>query len=232
MILIHIDIFHDVLRQALSSLKENKLRTILSVLGITVGITAVMVVGTVSDGVNKYIYAELDTYGLETIWIYREWEDENPFRSIREGSGIDNADLSSLRSCCPSVRRVSPVVYSDQESIQMRSKGTYSNVYLEGVGTDYLEINHDRVTAGRDLIKNDIQSRKPVAIIGSKVSDELFGKHTSPLKRTIRWGDVRLMVIGILEDKNRDILSRIGADDLILTNVFSFRTPYTSSSLG
>jgi len=69
MTFIHINIFRDVLTQALSSLKENKLRTVLSVVGITVGISAVMVVGTVSEGVNKYIYAELDTYGLETISI-------------------------------------------------------------------------------------------------------------------------------------------------------------------
>ena len=199
--------------QALSSLRENKLRTVLSVIGITVGIAAVMVVGTVSEGVNKYIYAELDTYGLETIWIYRKWDDENPFRTARKGSGIDNDDLNSMRSCCPSVRRVTPVVYADDDSIQMRSKGKFSNVNLEGVGIHYLEINHDRVTTGRDFRKNDIQRRKPVAIIGTRVSDELFGKHTNPLRRVIRWGDIRLTVIGVLEFESRDILTQLGADD-------------------
>lgn len=210
---IHINIFRDVLMQALSSLKENKLRTILSIIGITVGIGAVMVVGTVSEGVNKYIYAELDTYGLETIWIYRKWDDENPFRSARKGSGIDNDDLNSIRSCCPSVRRVTPVVYADEDSIQMRSKGKFSNVNLEGVGIHYLEINHDRVFTGRNLRKKDIQKRKPVAIIGTKVSEELFGKHANPLQRVIRWGDIRLTVVGVLEFKNRDILTQLGADD-------------------
>ncbi len=210
---IHINIFRDVLTQALSSLKENKLRTLLSVVGITVGIGAVMVVGTVSEGVNKYIYAELDTYGLETIWIYRKWDDENPFRSSRKGSGIDNDDLNSMRSCCPSVKHVTPVVYADEDSIQVRSKGKFSSVNLEGVGIHYLVINHDRVTSGRDLRKNDIQRRKPVAIIGKKVSDELFGEHANPLRRVIRWGDIRLTVIGVLEKKNRDILTQLGADD-------------------
>jgi putative ABC transport system permease protein len=207
------DMYRDIFTQALSSLKENKLRTMLSILGITVGIGAVMIVGTVSDGVNKYIYAELDTYGLETIWIYRKWEDDNPFRSARKGSGINNADLNSIRSCCPSVRRVTPVVYADQNSVQMRSKNKFSNVNLEGVGIHYFAINHDRVTTGRDFRENDIQRRKPVAIIGSKVSDELFGEYANPLKRTIRWGDIRLVVVGVLEYKNRDILTQIGADD-------------------
>lgn len=213
MTIIHINIFRDVLLQALSSLKENKLRTILSVLGITVGIGAVMVVGTVSQGANKYIYAELDTYGLETIWIYRKWDDDNPFRSTRKGSGIDNGDLNAMRSCCPSVKNVTPVVYADEDSIQMRSKGKFSNVNLEGIGPHYLEINHDRVSAGRNLRNEDIQRRKPVAIIGTKVSEELFGEHANPIRRVIRWGDFRLTVVGLLEFKNRDILTQLGADD-------------------
>jgi len=212
MISIHIDIFHDVLRQALSSLKENKLRTLLSVLGITVGISAVMVVGTVSEGVNKYIHAELDTYGLETIWIYRKWRDENPFRSRRAGSGIDNDDLKNMRSCCASVRRVTPVVYAKVYSVPMRSKGNYSNVNLEGVGIHYLDINHDRTSMGRNFTKEDIKRRKTVAIIGTKVSEELFGKHANPIRKVMRWGDIRLTVIGVLDHKNRDILKQLGAD--------------------
>ncbi|VAW96567.1 hypothetical protein MNBD_GAMMA19-714, partial [hydrothermal vent metagenome] len=58
---LHASIFHGVLLQAISSLKENKLRTVLSIMGITIGICAVMVVGTVSQGMKKYIYQELDT---------------------------------------------------------------------------------------------------------------------------------------------------------------------------
>jgi len=213
MTIIHVGIFHDVLTQALSSLKENKLRTILSVVGITIGIAAVMVVGTVSEGVKKYIYAELETYGLETIWIYRKWEDDNPFRSARQGSGIDNDDLKYMRSCCPSVRYVSPVVYAAAGSIKMRSKGNFSNVNLEGVGIHYLKINNDSIASGRELRVEDIQKRKPVALIGTKVRDELFGKNVNPLKRTIRWGENRLTVIGLLKDKDRDILTKLGADN-------------------
>lgn len=210
---IHVSIFHDVFLQAIFSLKENKLRTVLSILGITVGICAVMVVGTVSQGVKKYVYQELDTYGLKTLWIYRKWEDENPFRSVRGGSGIDNDDLKYMRSCCPSVKRVSPVVYSDADNVPMRSKGTLSNVNLEGVGIHYLGINNDHIISGRELRLEDIQRRKPVAIIGTKIRDELFGKNANPLQQVLRWGDIRLTVVGVLEYKNRDILAKLGTDD-------------------
>jgi len=209
---LHVSIFHDVFLQAISSLKENRMRTVLSILGITIGICAVMVVGTVSQGVKRYIYQELDTYGLETLWIYRKWEDENPFRSVREGSGIDNDDLKYMRACCASVKKVTPVVYSDSD-VKIRSKGNFSKVNLEGVGVHYVDINNDRIMQGRDLHLEDIQRRKPVAIIGTKIRDELFGANSNPLKEVLRWGDVRLTIVGVLENKNRDILSQLGTDD-------------------
>lgn len=209
---LHVGIFNDIFLQAISSLKENRLRTLLSILGITIGICAVMVVGTVSQGVKKYVYQELDTYGLETLWIYRKWEDENPFRSIREGSGIDNDDLKYMGSCCASVTKVSPVVYIDDQ-VTMRSKGNYSKANLEGVGIHYVDINNDKVVQGRDLRLEDIQRRKPVAIIGTTIRDELFGANSNPLGQVLRWGDVRLSVVGMLENKDRAILSQLGTDD-------------------
>lgn len=210
--IVHANILHDVFLQAISSLKENRLRTLLSILGITIGICAVMVVGTVSQGVKKYVYQELDTYGLETLWIYRKWEDQNPFRSIREGSGIDNDDLKYMGSCCPSVTKVSPVVYVD-DAVTMRSKGNYSKANLEGVGIHYVDINNDRVVQGRDLRLEDVQRRKSVAIIGTTIRDELFGENSNPLGQVLRWGEVRLSVVGMLEVKDRSILSQLGTDD-------------------
>ena len=221
---LHVSIFHDVLLQAISSLKENRMRTVLSILGITIGICAVMVVGTVSQGVKKYVYQELDTYGLETLWIYRKWEDDNPFRSVREGSGIDNDDLKYMRSCCASVKKVTPVVYSNKK-VSMRVKGTFAKVNLEGVGIHYVDINNDSVMQGRDLRLEDIQRRKPVAIIGTKIRDEFFGEHSNPLKQVLRWGDIRLTVVGVLENKNRDILSQLGTDDYDVNN--RVLIPYT-----
>ena len=209
----HVSVFHDVLLQAISSLKENRLRTVLSVLGIMIGICAVMVVGTVSQGVKKYVYQELDSYGLETLWIYRNWQDENPFRSVRKGTGIDNDDLKFTYSCCPSVKQVSPVVYTNRGPVPMRTKGSFLKVNLEGVGINYIDINNDAILLGRDFREDDIHRKKSVAIIGTKVRDELFGAHVNPIQQVIRWRDVRLTVIGVIEEKNREILSQLGADN-------------------
>jgi len=210
---LHVNIFHDVLLQAISSLKENKLRTMLSVIGITIGICAVMVVGTVSQGMKKYIYQELETYGLETLWIYRKWKDDNPFQVVRQGSGINNDDLEFMPSCCASVKQVTPVVYSYRNRVPLHSKGNFTNANLEGVGIAYVDINNDALSLGRNFRQGDMQRRNPVAIIGSKIRDKLFGAHTNPIEKIIRWGDIRLTVIGVLNIKDRDILSQLGKSD-------------------
>lgn len=210
---VHFGVMHDVFVQALHALKENRLRTVLSILGIAVGIGAVMVVGTVSQGIKQHIFAELKTYGLETLWIYRKEDDDNPYRKTREGSGIDNDDLKALQMCCPAVKKLSPVVYSENYEEPVRFKGNYIQVNLEGVGFDYVAINRDRLIAGRGLREEDIQRRQPVAIIGSKVRDELFGVHANPIGKELRWGDIRLTIIGMLQDKNRDFLAKLGAEN-------------------
>lgn len=214
MTFIHFGIFHDVLTQALSSLKENRLRTVLSVIGVTIGISAVMVVGTVTSGVEKYIYKELETYGLETLWIYRDYEEKNPYKTTRKGSGIDNDDLKLLRACCPSVNKVSPVVYSKDYKQQVRSKGNYATVFLEGVGTNYFDINNDKILYGRGITAEDIRRKKPVAIIGQKAAEELFGKTVNPLRRVFRWGEYRLTIVGVLDNKSRDLLMRLGVNTI------------------
>lgn len=222
---IHFGILHDVFIQALHALKENRLRTILSILGIAVGIAAVMVVGTVSQGVKQYIFAELKTYGLETLWVYRKVEKDNPYRTKREGSGIDNEDLKLLETNCPSVKKFSPVVYSVRYKEPMRFKGNYSTPNLEGVGEHYMAINRDHLVSGRGLREEDIQRRQPVAIIGVKVRDELFGKYSNPIGMELRWGDVRLTVIGLLQEKNRDLLAKLGAENFDINN--RVLIPYT-----
>ena len=201
-----------MLLQALSALRENTLRTLLSMLGIAVGVAAVLVVGTVSQEVKQQVFAELESFGLETLWIYRRRDDAQRYQNTRQGSGIDNEDLKALRNCCPSVRRVTPVVYSAAYTADMRAGNNYLSVNLEGVGLNYRLINHDTVVTGRWLREDDIRQRKAVALIGQKVRIALFGPRVNPVGRTIRWGDTRLTVIGVLADKQRDLLTQIGAN--------------------
>lgn len=219
-------ILKDVSIQAFYALIDNKLRASLSVLIISFGIAAVFAVGSASEAFKKYIYAELQTYGLKSVWIYRDWEEEgNPERSQRQGSGITNEDLRNLKKgCCPSIVLTTPTVYVDEETpVNVGNK--FADSVVEGVGIHYLEINNDQLSIGRNLRNEDISRRKPVAIIGSKIADQLYGKGRRVLGKTFRLFQQKFLIIGILSDKNRDLLAKIGADTYDINS--RILVPYT-----
>jgi len=207
-------VLNDVFAQAIYALKDNKLRTTLSILGIAVGIGAVMTVGTVTQGMKKYVYKELDTYGLSSVWIYRDWGEDDPKRSVRQGSGITNDDYKLIGSgCCPAVKRASPVVYAKDKDLKIHAGSVYYNAAIEGVGLEYMVINNDTLLIGRNFRKDDILRKKPVAIVGVKVVKELFGKSGNAIGKSFRFFKQKYTIIGVLKEKNRDLLAQIGADN-------------------
>ena len=226
--MIHLASNKDVLEQALSALGDNKLRTVLSILGITVGIAAVMTVGTVGQGMRDYVYKELDTYGLRSVWIYRDWGESEPNRVKRQGFGISNDEFELIDSgaCCSAVVRVTPMVYTDRRAEPVHVGNTYYDANVEGVGIQYMAINNDKLAAGRAFRKDDMERRKNVAIVGPKVAKELFGEVANPIGKSFRFQKQKFMVIGLLQDKNRDLLNQIGADDYDING--RILVPYTT----
>jgi ABC-type antimicrobial peptide transport system permease subunit len=200
------------LKEAWYALKENRLRTMMSIIGVAVGIAAVVTVNVVSEGGRQLIFAELETFGLNTIWIYRKHEQTNPLDATREGSGITNDDYAQMGSeCCPSVLRYSPVVYLADYRRSLRVGNNFSKSAVEGVGVDYLAINRDELTVGRNFSERDITQRRDVAIIGEVTSKRLFGDFQSPIGKMVRMDNTRFLIIGVLKFKHREFLSSIGA---------------------
>ena len=200
------------LQQAFRAIKENRTRTLMSIVGISVGIAAVMTIGVLSQSGKKYIYAELETYGLNSLWIYRKWEDDNPFAKQRQGSGITTDDFLALKNdCCSAVTRLSPVVYTDDWFKIIRAGSSYNKSSVEGVGVEHLAINNDSLINGRNFRSSEIRKRKNVAIIGQKVKNALFGEHSNAIGKSIRFDNAQLTVIGVLKNKNREFLNAIGA---------------------
>ncbi len=224
MLLAHV---RDIYFQAVWALRDNLMRTLLSILGIFIGIIAVMAVGTVTQTVHNFVFTELASYGLQTIWIYRQHEAPNPYSTVRTGSGITNLDLEQIqKGCCPAVARVSPEVYYQDWSQLFRFGNRYNNVILEGVDGVFFDISRDEFTIGRNFRDEDIDNRRNVAIIGSEVHKTLIGEHQNPVGKSIRFGEQKFIVVGVLKRKNRDFLASIGAaEDYDVNN--KIYIPYT-----
>jgi putative ABC transport system permease protein len=204
----------DVGQQAWLSLGDRKLRTSLCVAGIAIGIAAVTLIGVVTRGGTQIVFSELQTFGLRSVWISRDYRLTDPYRVKRSGTGIDNDDLAALREsgCCVAVMRVTPLVYGGAVAPTLARAGRqYSNIQVQGVGGDYLAINNDTVVSGRNFDSIDIERGRHVAIIGAKVRQNLFEPQESPVGRQIRLGAEGFEVIGVLAAKDRSVLASIGS---------------------
>lgn len=202
----------DISLESLLALRDNRLRTILSILGIAVGIAAVMAVGTISKGGRFIIFSELGTFGLRSVWVFRDSADKDPRRAVRAGTGIETADYLAIRSAgCSAVRLITPVVYGKGQMALAKSGGKYGKGELCGVGTDYLEINGDTLAAGRPMREEDMARHRAVAIIGPGIRDDLFGAWSEAVGRDIRIENRKFTVIGVLTEKSRDFLASIGS---------------------
>ena len=201
----------DRIIQSFYALRDNRLRSILSIIGIAVGIAAVMAVGTVSKGGSYLVFSELETFGLNSVWVYRDRNDKDPHRRVRPGTGLDNYDYTAVQNCCDSVDLISPVIFNHRENMIIQTHNRYSNAQLYGVNADYLNINNDKVSNGRIFRDLDIKRNRAIAIIGTTVAKDLFGDYINPVGREIRIGLRRFTVIGILNEKSRDFLASIGS---------------------
>ncbi len=202
----------DIALESLLALKDNRLRTILSILGIAVGIAAVMTVGAVSKGGRFYVFSELETFGLKSVWVFRDSSDKDPHRAVRAGTGIEAADYTVIRAAgCSAVRLLSPIVYARGRKMLVRFGNRYANAQLLGIGADYLRINNDTLLAGRQFRVEDISHNHPFAIIGTDVRTDLFGPSANPIGKDIRIGKRKFTVLGVLVAKNRDFLASIGS---------------------
>lgn len=204
----------DLGQQALLSLQDHRLRTSLSVLGIAIGIAAVILIGVVSEGGRQMVFSELETFGLKSTWIFRDRRVLDPRRVVREGSGIDNDDYAAIRqsACCPEIGRLTPSVKGGRNVPPfVRTDGRYAQAETEGVGHDYLAINNDAVMLGRPFSVEDTERGRRYALIGEQVRVDLFGQNRSPLGQEIQIGKEKYEIIGVLRRKDRSFLSSIGS---------------------
>lgn len=209
-------LLRDLSLQAVLSLGDRKLRTSLSVLGIAIGIAAVILIGVVSQGGKRLIFSELETFGLKSAWIFRDRRILDPRRVVREGTGISNEDLSAALSskCCTHLQHLSPIVYGGRaQSSFVRSGGRYAQVQVEGVGHEYLAVNNDEVVRGRAFTATDIDRARNQALIGEQVWKDLYPGVSNPIGKELLIGDVRFTVMGLLKRKDRNFLSSIGSAD-------------------
>ena len=205
--------FSDHLRQAFSSVFAHKMRSFLSILGILIGVAAVIAMLALGRGAKASIEESLKSLGSNLLAI----RPGSPrMHGIHMAGGdiarFTEADVTALEKL-PLVRYATSVVAG---SGQMVYKDKNWNTRVEGVGYSYGVMRASLPTIGRWFTKNEIRQRDKVLIIGLTVAKELFGQ-ASPIGKTVKFNRINFTVIGVLPQKGSNAWR--DNDDVVLMPV-------------
>jgi putative ABC transport system permease protein len=212
--------FKHIFRTSLGGLASNRSRTFLTILGIVIGITAIMMVMSLGTGAQSIVLGQIQGIGAKTIIVLPGRQPTGPtdVTSIFSDS-LKQRDLDTLRnrSNVPTAVRVEPIVFGAD------SLSYGSNVYQSTIigGTSYLfDIYNIDVTEGRAFTDDEVRANADVAIIGSKVREKLFDTDENPIGKKIRVKGRNLQIIGLIPKKGQ--FSFLNFDEIMLT-------PYTTA---
>ncbi len=190
--------FVEYLRQAVFAMLSHKMRAFLSILGILIGVAAVIAMLAVGQGAKESIEKQLASLGSNLIMI-RAGAPRSMGVALQSGAATrftfqDVAAISKLNGL---VKLVSP-------SVTARAQLVYENknwnTQVEGVGVNYAQLRSAVPTIGRFFTEEEVKSREKVAVLGVTVIKELFGE-TNPVGKTIKINLINFKVIGILPAK-------------------------------
>jgi putative ABC transport system permease protein len=166
----------DALYIAFGSMYNNKMRTILTVLGIIIGVGTVVGLISLVAGLNDYVLGAFSVAGTDTFWVMRFNVLNNDFDDIiktRNRPDIVVEDAFAIRDKCPSVEFAAPRLVSTGE-VKYRGKKA-ENVYIIGTTEEFQTILGIDVEEGRILLNSDVEHNRLVCSLGSETAEALFG---------------------------------------------------------
>jgi putative ABC transport system permease protein len=207
-----------LLTMATGSILKNKMRTMLTMLGIVIGVGAVIVMVAVGNGAQKQIEAQIRNLGTNLIVVT---PGSTAAGGASQGAQTFNrltvADADKIKSDATMLSAVSPVIVTRTQIIT--GNGNW-RTEINGVSTDYLTIRDWGVTSGNLFTDDDVRTKRKVAVLGATVVKNLF-PDSDPVGSQIQLGHVPFTVVGVLAAKGQTS-SGVDQDDIVLV-------PYTTA---
>ncbi len=206
----------DVVRLAVGAVLAHRLRSSLSLLGIAIGIAAVIILTSIGEGTRQFILSQFTQFGTNLLAVTPGKTKTLGIPGVLGGSThkLTLEDAIALRRL-PGVKRAIPLVVG---SARVATEGRGRSVTVFGVTSDMPELWKFTVRQGTFLPAGDSRRRAPVAVLGSKLKEELFGD-ANPLGRFIRIAAHRFRVIGVMAPKGQ--MLGFDIDDAVYTPVAS-----------
>jgi putative ABC transport system permease protein len=186
---------------ALRALRRNTMRSLLTILGIIIGVAAVIAMVSISQGASASVQEKIASLGNNMLIIRPGSITQG---GVRMGAGarptLTVADAKAIRRECPAVQAVT---YTKWQSLQVVAGNQNWSTGIYGVTPEYATVRDWPVEAGRFLTKQEEESAATSAVLGQTVVQNLFGPGQSPLDQVIHINNVPLRVVGVLIPKGQ-----------------------------
>lgn len=203
---------------AVKALKRNRMRSILTALGIVIGVAAVITMVGLGQGASSEVQEQVNRLGQNVVLVF---PGARQLGGVSIGGGSANTltieDAIAIRDEIPEVIAASPEVRS-QRVVVYGNRNWATRVY--GQSADYLQIRQWGVEFGEMYTEEDVERASLVAVIGQTLVDELF-EGSNPIGETIRVRGLPLRIIGVLERKGMSLMGSV-QDDIVIV-------PYTTA---
>lgn len=203
---------------AIKALGNNKMRCFLTMLGVIIGVGAVIAMLAIGEGSKASIRSQISEMGSNMIMIMPGAEQHGGVRqSSDDMQTLKPADYEALIRQATTVANITPTVSSSGQWIN--GNNNYPS-QAQGVNTQFLDIRQRKVAQGEMFTEHDVKTAAKVCVLGKTLVDNLFPDGTDPIGKVVRFGAIPLTVIGVLDEKGYNTMGQ-DQDDMALV-------PYTT----
>jgi putative ABC transport system permease protein len=206
----------DNLRLALGTLAANPLRSLLTLLGVVIGVTTVVTMMALVEGLRVRVTTDLSQLGAN-VFSVSKWPGgfnvgRMDWRRFQRRPKLTLLDMEAIREACPSVSATSAQVWLSANKVLSDRAETQPNVIMIGATSDWIETSGRGIASGRFFSESDVSEARPVTVLGLDVADKLFPGE-DPLGQEIRVRGRIFRVVGTLQKRGK-ILGLFNADNV------------------
>jgi putative ABC transport system permease protein len=199
----------------------NKLRSALTMLGIIIGVGAVITLMSVGSGAQAQITSTFEQMGTNVLYVMSTSAEEGGMMAIQYGNMTPNLTLDDAQAL-GRIDGVMAVAAVNENIVDLTAGGETKMAIIHGASAEYLSVYAYSLAEGQFFSDRHVASRSTVIVLGSKVAEDLFGDE-DPVGQMVKVNGKRFSVIGVLAPKGGAIMG-VSLDDIVVTPITTFQT--------
>jgi len=192
--------FAEYTKLAFNALRTNKVRSLLTMLGIIIGVSSVILLVSIASGLQHYGTEQFASLGSNTIMVMAGDVDvsQGPRGAMMSASKFEISDASDLESGSDAIKQASPMV---QGFGTFSYDGNTASTQAWGLWENYFDLAKYEPEYGRIITQNDVERSRRVIVLGNKPSTDLFGEGVNPVGKKLTLNDIQFEIVGVIKSK-------------------------------